>query len=190
MKSATKKTVCPECGKGSLVEKHGDYETVYLDREGRSHPLVVPGLAWLQCTSCDEVVLDDAAMTTIEAARRRALGLLSPQQIRDLRTRLSLTQAAMSELLGIGTKTYCRWESGSYMQSEASDRYLRLLIAEPRNLQLLHEIAFAKERPESVEVQSEEQMHNIFPYIASAVVLREHSFVQLLSEGLLCSEAA
>lgn len=147
MKSNAKKTICPECAGGPLVEKHGDYETVYLDREERSHRLVVPNLTWLECGSCGEIVLDDAAMTTVEGARRQALGLLSPQEIRDLRTRLGRTQAGMSELLGIGEKTYCRWESGSYMQSEASDRYLRLLIAEQRNVELLEDIARSKAEP-------------------------------------------
>ncbi len=144
MKRMDRKTICPECRKGSLVEKHGDYESVYMDREQRSHPLVVPGISWLQCDSCGEVVLDDAAMTAIEAARRQALGLLTPEEIRELRARLRRTQTGMSELLGIGEKTYCRWESGAYMQSEASDRYLRLLIAEPRNVELLEDIARAK----------------------------------------------
>lgn len=147
MKSIARKMVCPECGGGPLVEKHGDYKTVYLDREERSHPLVVPNLTWLECGSCREIVLDDAAMSAIEGARRQALGLLSPQEIRDLRTRLGRTQAGMSELLGIGEKTYCRWESGSYMQSEASDRYLRLLIAEQKNVELLEDIARLKADP-------------------------------------------
>ena len=54
--------------------------------------------------------------------------------------RLGLKQAEISRLLGIGEKTYCRWETGAYVQSLAFDRYLRLLIAEPRNVHLLKQM--------------------------------------------------
>src|SRR5271156_426415 len=120
--------ICPECKNETLLEKEGVYETTYLDREDESHPLNVPDVAWLQCTNCGEAILDDRAMAVIENVRRAAMGLLAPDQIRSLRTTLQKTQKAMSALLGVGEKTYCRWESGSYMQSESSDRYLRLLL--------------------------------------------------------------
>jgi hypothetical protein len=43
----------------------------------------------------------------------------------------------MSRLLGVGEKTYCRWESGSFIQSVAFDNYLRLLRDIPKASEML-----------------------------------------------------
>jgi putative zinc finger/helix-turn-helix YgiT family protein len=139
-----RKLDCPECKEGVLVERTGEYETTYRDRNERSHPLRVPGVTWLECEKCGDVTLDERAMSNIEAARREVLGLLSPDKIRAFRASLQKTQGAMSALLGIGEKTYTRWESGAFIQSEAFDRYLRLLMENEENLVLLQRIAIVK----------------------------------------------
>jgi putative zinc finger/helix-turn-helix YgiT family protein len=119
--------LCPMCGKGRLLDQNGAFETNYLDRKGAKQTLVVPNVQRLRCESCNEEIIDDAATRQIEAARRTAMGLLSASEIRDLRLRLGKSQAQMSKLLGIGEKTYCRWESGSFIQSVAFDNYLRVI---------------------------------------------------------------
>jgi len=62
---------------------------------------------------------------------------LTPGEIRRFRELLGKTQEEMSELLGIGKKTYTRWESGAYPQTESSDRYLRLVMFRRENLRFL-----------------------------------------------------
>jgi putative zinc finger/helix-turn-helix YgiT family protein len=128
---------CPVCSSGALKEVWGDFATEFATRDGGVRPLLVQNLSWLQCEECGESILDELASGTVEAARRQAQGLLGAGDIKELRSRLRLKQAEMSRLLGIGEKTYCRWETGAYIQSLAFDRYLRLLIAEPRNVHLL-----------------------------------------------------
>src|SRR5690348_3657903 len=140
MKMNPNEIQCHECKKGLLLEHKGTYEASYLDRRGVEQKLEVPALCWLRCNTCGEEVLDDRVVSTIEAARRKALGLLNPEEIRNFRVRTGKSQKAISDFLGVGEKSYCRWESGAYMQSEAFDRYLRLLIYEPRNLDLLQRI--------------------------------------------------
>jgi putative zinc finger/helix-turn-helix YgiT family protein len=163
--------LCPECKSGRLVRKQGIYETTYVDRDEELHQLSVPDLNWFECEGCAEVVLDDEAMSAIEAARRRALGLLTPQEIRGLRVSLNKTQAGMSELLGIGEKTYCRWESGAYMQSEGFDRYLRLLLSEPQNAQLLEEIAGAKRQSAEPKLGAKSDLSSLFPHLGDITLL-------------------
>lgn len=179
--------ICPECKLGRLVRKRGMYETTYVDRNGEVHQLSVSDLSWFECAGCAEVVLDDEAMSAIEAARRRALGLLTPQEIRGLRMSLDKTQAGMSELLGIGEKTYCRWESGVYMQSEGFDRYLRLLLAELRNVQLLEEIACAKAQHTEHESGAEANISSTFPYLGDVTILLERA--QIFAD-LMCTRTS
>jgi putative zinc finger/helix-turn-helix YgiT family protein len=121
------KKVCLICSEGQLVERDGTFETKYVDRRGVERSLTVPGVRRLHCDSCNEEILDDAATRQIENARRAAMGLLTAAEIRDLRSRFGKTQVQMSRLLGIGEKTYCRWESGSFIQSVAFDNYMRLI---------------------------------------------------------------
>jgi len=121
------KEICPICGARQLVERSGSFETKYLDRRGVECTLTMPSVRRLYCDSCNEEILDDAASRQIENARRTAMGLLSAAEIRDLRSRFGKTQVQMSRLLGVGEKTYCRWESGSFIQSVAFDNYMRLI---------------------------------------------------------------
>jgi putative zinc finger/helix-turn-helix YgiT family protein len=121
------KQICPICSEVQLVERVGDFKTKYADRRGVEQSLVVPNVRRLHCEACNEEILDDTATRQVESARRAAVGLLSAAEIRDLRLRFGKTQVQMSRLLGVGEKTYCRWESGSFIQSVAFDNYMRLI---------------------------------------------------------------
>jgi putative zinc finger/helix-turn-helix YgiT family protein len=177
--------ICPECKKETLFEKTGEYETTYLDRNDESRSLKVPGVTWLVCTNCGETILDDRAMTVIESARRAAMGLLTPEEIRGLRTSLRKTQKAMSAFLGIGEKTYCRWESGSYIQSEGFDRYLRLLILDRTNADLLEQLASDKAGVPFGESLAE--LEETFVYLKDVRTVEERSrpFIDQLVQGSL-----
>lgn len=131
---------CAVCGRGFLEQKRGDFRTEFVERNGETRPLIVPNVNWQECDTCHEAILDDEASSLIEESRRKAEGLLTPGEIRQLRRNIGLTQTEMSGLLGIGDKTYCRWESGAYVQSIAMDRYLRLLISLPENIAILQRL--------------------------------------------------
>jgi putative zinc finger/helix-turn-helix YgiT family protein len=135
---------CVACGAPGLEEVRGEFKTQIDGPDGHSISLCVPQLTWRHCNSCGEDFLDDDASQAITAAHRSALKLLSAADIRSLRQRLGKTQAQMGELLGIGEKTYCRWESGTHFQSEAFDRYLRLLET-PDVVARLNEIRLHKQ---------------------------------------------
>ena len=119
--------ICPICSRGQLFDVVDRFEAKYVDRRGGEHSLSVPDVQRLRCDSCNEEILDDIATRQVENARRAAMGLLMPAEIRDLRSRFGKTQVQMSRLLGVGEKTYCRWESGAFVQSVAFDNYMRLI---------------------------------------------------------------
>lgn len=58
-------------------------------------------------------------------------GLLSASEIREARLSLGVTQADLGRLVGVTTKSVCRWESGLVRQSRTADILLRLLHAHP-----------------------------------------------------------
>jgi putative zinc finger/helix-turn-helix YgiT family protein len=142
-------------------------------------------VTWQKCAACGEELLDDSALSKIEAARYQAEGLLSPSEIRGLRKRLRKTQTEMSALLGVGRKTYCRWESGSYRQNSASDRYLRLLIADPNNVSLLEQMDQEKARLEAVRPPAAEVTAFAHLTVSDSLYEMEATFTELLSSGEL-----
>jgi len=71
-----------------------------------------------------EVYLDGDALELVDRAKARHLGLLTPEQIKQLRRRLGLTQKEISKLLQIGEKTWTRWETGR----ERPSRVINVLL--------------------------------------------------------------
>jgi putative zinc finger/helix-turn-helix YgiT family protein len=176
--SKHKPDLCPACGEGDLENVNGEFKTQIEGQDGQPMTLSVPNLSWRHCRSCGEDLLNEDASAAITKAHRAALKLLTSEEIRSIRQNLGKTQAQMSELLGIGEKTYCRWESGTHFQSEAFDRYLRLLQAVPEMVDVLNEIRLAKEgAAQSAAVT--------FSYLENAAAYESTSerFVRLLQTG-------
>lgn len=71
-----------------------------------------------------EVFLDGHARAKLEAAKARHLGLLTAEQIKELRQYLQLTQRELADLLQIGEKSWTRWETGR----ERPSRSLNVLL--------------------------------------------------------------
>lgn len=72
----------------------------------------------------EDYVLDGDAMAKIDRVKARHMGLMQPEEIKALRTRLGLTQKEISELLQIGEKSWSRWETGR----ERPSRSMNILI--------------------------------------------------------------
>lgn len=96
---------------------------------------------FMRCQACgEEFYLPgqmDAVQTRASAAIREREGLLQPQEIREIREGLDLSQADFERLLGVGPKTVVRWEKGTVFQNKATDALLRLLKADRENARRL-----------------------------------------------------
>jgi DNA-binding transcriptional regulator YiaG len=77
-----------------------------------------------------EIFLDDRAIAKIEQTKARLMGLLSPKEIKALRSRMGLSQAKISDLLQIGQKSWTRWETGRERPSRVINVLLRALADE------------------------------------------------------------
>ena len=88
--------------------------------------IVIHSTSWEECTSCKERIISFDLEQQLENVRRERLGFLTPEEMRTIRNRSGLTQIEMAQLLGLGDKTYTRWESGKSLQNKSSDNLIRL----------------------------------------------------------------
>lgn len=119
---------CEICGSGSMIEKHGDYEHTWPEAVS-STPSVIQGARWFECSNCGERLLPPELRRGIGAERYRVEDLLTPGEIRGIRSRYVLRQRDISALLRIGDRTYTRWENGLVVQSKSMNALLRVLAA-------------------------------------------------------------
>jgi HTH-type transcriptional regulator/antitoxin MqsA len=125
------KSRCPCCGSGRPLEARSIRDEFDYGAENERVRVVAEDVPVLVCPACDEVFYGPEAEQVHHRAICKALGLLTPEEIKSLRERLGKSQVAFAQLTGIEAATLSRWEQGRLMQSRALDNYLRILDALP-----------------------------------------------------------
>lgn len=74
-----------------------------------------------------EIYLDGAVLEALDRIKARRMGILLPSEIRELRTRLGMTQKEMGDLLGVAEKSYSRWETGRERLSHSLNKLVAAL---------------------------------------------------------------
>jgi putative zinc finger/helix-turn-helix YgiT family protein len=130
------KKECPTCGATALVEKTGEFR-FEPPANIPGGTIIVPNSKWEECEACGETLLSPELLGKLDKQRYARLGLLTPAEIRAIRENAGLTQFQISEKLGIGEKTYTRWESGKSLQNKSSDNLIRLFAMNPMSFERL-----------------------------------------------------
>lgn len=126
--------VCPETG----APMSRRVKPVTLTYRGESVTFDMPG--WY-CESSEQSIhtgedmkLSDRVLNQLKA---RSEGLLEPEQIRRIRKKLGLSQAAAGEMIGGGPRAFQKYEAGDLLPSRAISSALVLLDHDPRALSVL-----------------------------------------------------
>jgi putative zinc finger/helix-turn-helix YgiT family protein len=146
---------CAVCG-GSATEvrelKKAKYrdETVEVETE------------LFRCDSCKEGFVTPKQMSmhvrAVKNEVRKKHGLLPPERIVAIRSKLELTQSELEEALDTGPKMVVRWESGKVIQSRGHDNMLRLIERQPSILKSLLAIKKARSLELRTYVTSKRKM--------------------------------
>jgi putative zinc finger/helix-turn-helix YgiT family protein len=120
---ATKETTCLCCGEGSLRTLKRDF----VASIGEGQKLRIPNIEMEVCAKCGEEILSLASARAVDAAIADHTERLTASDLREIREQFGLDQTEMSEALGLGGKTFHRWEKGSQYPSRSMGYYLRLL---------------------------------------------------------------
>ncbi len=152
-------TKCPECG-GKLEERR---DVVRAQPLGRTVRYEQVRLACRKCGATylmdDHARANDAAWTEAFGA---ALGKLSGDDLKQLRTIAKLSQPELEEILGLGRGTIARWETGQRPMPGYIATLVRVVALHPTALRELARLVRAGfvEKPTTHEDR--------------AIVLREH----------------
>ncbi len=125
--------VCAICDSEDTRQVNRDFDAKY-----NQIPIIIENAAMYQCEACGERFFTAEQSKTISREIknrvRRQFGLLAPDEIVDIRTKLGLSQDALEQLFGLGAKVVTRWETGRVVQSKTADIALRLLSRVPGSL--------------------------------------------------------
>lgn len=134
-----KKGMCPICEMGQLHTKSEWIEVEHLGQQGQieSH--------YAECDACGseqagtvEARFNKRAMV---AFKKQVQGLLTGQQVRELRKKWALSQEEAAKVFGGGPVAFSKYEADDVMQSDAMDKLLRMADAVPVALDRLLENA-------------------------------------------------
>jgi putative zinc finger/helix-turn-helix YgiT family protein len=117
---------CPSCGHRGLEHRLVS-DRFEFGAEDKPIWVEVERVPAEVCPQCGERFWGPEAGAIRHEAICRALGLLTPAEIKQIRERLGLTQEQFAEQTGIGVATLSRWERGRWVQTKAHDLYLRKL---------------------------------------------------------------
>jgi len=123
------KGYCPNCETERELKRVRAREKITV----RGEKIDVEAMYW-RCLTCGEEfeAPGDGHDETVDAYRlyRAKKGFMQPEDIKALRDQYSLTQGELAQILGFGSVTISRYETGA-LQSAAHDRMLQM-IRDPR----------------------------------------------------------
>ena len=123
---------CQKCG-SRLVQWT---EREYFEYKGQTVTLTT---AQLKCKKCSTAI--DLNAEDIPKMKKRFQlsvdGYLTDEDIKRIRKKLGLNQREMAETLGVGLKSFARYENLLGHQGKAMDNLLRILDAYPHAIKVL-----------------------------------------------------
>ena len=135
---------CPCCQQGHFALVQIDH----TERVAEDNPITVPGVWVERCEHCGETVFPGETTRFIESVVADETEQLTARELERIREDLGVaTQDEMSEILGLGLKTYHKWESGRQFPTRSMSYYIRVLADVPGAFEYLRRRAWrAKNR--------------------------------------------
>jgi putative zinc finger/helix-turn-helix YgiT family protein len=120
---------CPRCQQGHFALVQIDHTEPVAD----DNPITVPGVWVERCDHCGEIVYPGETTRFIESVVAKQTEQLIPRELERIREDLGVaTQDEMSEILGLGLKSYHKWESGKQYPTRSMSYYIRVLAEFPQ----------------------------------------------------------
>ena len=119
--------VCTQCHEGTYQNMTKDY-TVRL-RDGDQ--CTIANLAQRKCNQCGHVVLPWASALRVDRAVADHTEPVNPDFLKTTRGQLQPNMTLLAESLGLGSKTWMRWENGEQNMSRSMGYFIRAMAQFP-----------------------------------------------------------
>jgi len=159
----SKITTCPFCGKSSLRT----IKQEYVADIGEGQKIRIPDIEMGVCMECGEEVLSLESARAVDAAISDHNERLTSRELQDIREQFGVDQTEISEALGLGGKTFHRWEKGSQYPSRSMGYYLRVLREFPYAFEWLRSRGWrGRNRLAEIEKSPLAEMRHRYPELA------------------------
>lgn len=154
---------CPCCQQGHFALVQIDYAEPVAD----DNPITIPGVWVERCNHCGETVFPGETTRFIESVVADQTEQLTPRDLERIREDLGVaTQDEMSETLGLGLKTYHKWESGAQFLTRSMSYYIRVLADVPGAFEFLRRRAW-RTKNRTATPTAEADLAAMFPDLAA-----------------------
>lgn len=138
------KGVCTQCHEGTYQNITKDY-TVHL-RDGDQ--CTIANLALRECKQCGHVVLPWPSALRVDRAVADHTEPVNPDFLKTTRGQLQPNMTLLAESLGLGSKTWMRWESGEQNMSRSMGYFIRAMARFPEMYKWVAERGWRKDEAE------------------------------------------
>ena len=119
------------------------------------------------CDKCGEEILSLEAARAVDSAVAEYTDRLTREELTAIREEFGVDKTEMSEALGLGGKTYLRWEQGNQYPSRSMGYYLRVLREFPEVFEWLRSRGWqGRNRVTTTEKSPLSDMESRFPALA------------------------
>ncbi len=130
--------LCPLCRKGHFALSQINHTEALPDGN-----LIALRDIWVdRCDSCGEVVFPAETTQFIETIVAEETEQLTPQELERIREDFGTDQTETGEILGLGSKTFHRWESGHQFPTRSMSFYIRVIAEFPQAFEWLRQRAW------------------------------------------------
>lgn len=160
---------CPSCQKGLFALVQIDYEEPVAE----DNPITIPGVWVERCDHCGETVFPGETTRFIESVVADQTEQLTGRELERVREDLGVaTQDDMSDALGLGLKTYHKWESGKQYPTRSMSYYIRVLAEFPEAFDWLRRRAW-RQKNRLTQTNDQPDFVAMFPDLPARFVVIE-----------------
>ena len=125
---------CSICGLENIKNMINQDLEVSFKTASKLKKFTLSGLSFEKCLDCGEIYfsfedieIKEQKLNEVLINERKKKGLLTAQEIKEIRASLGYSQDQLDKLLGFGARSFARWETYRADQSKAADLLLRAL---------------------------------------------------------------
>ena len=126
-KNKSTNNICPICRNATIRRVTRDYKVNLPDGQTST----VANLSFEECPECKDEFFSSEAMDRISDKVSAELDSLSSSDLKRIREKLQPNMTLLAESLGLGSKTWMRWENGEQKISRSMGYFIRTLSEFP-----------------------------------------------------------